>query len=74
MNYQKEVKAISTKGSTRDLINKFSILNGTKYFSSGTFENYLVFTPAKKYIIYFSALVGLICGNVMECHNKILKI
>ena len=74
MNYQKEVKAISTKGSTRDLINKFSILNGTKYFSSGTFENYLVFTPAKKYIIYFRALLGLICGNVMECHNKILKI
>ena len=50
----KKVKAISTKGLTKDLINKFSILNGAKYFSSGIFQNYLVFTPAKKYIKYFS--------------------
>ena len=32
MNYQK-VKAISAKGLTKDLINKFSILIGAKYFS-----------------------------------------
>ena len=50
----KKVKAISTKGLTKDLINKFSILNGAKHFSSGIFQNYLVFTPAKKYIKYFS--------------------
>ena len=50
----KKVKAISTKGLTKDLIDKFSILNGAKYFSSGIFQNYLVFTPAKKYIKYFS--------------------
>ena len=36
------------------MINKFSILNGAKYFSSGIFQNYLVFMPAKKYIKYFS--------------------
>ena len=48
MNYQKKVKAISTKGSTKDLINKFSILNGANYSSSGIFQNYLVFIPAKK--------------------------
>ena len=36
------------------MINKFSILNGVKYFSSGIFQNYLVFIPAKKYIKYFS--------------------
>ena len=35
-------------------MNKFSILNGAKYFSSGIFQNYLVFIPAK-YIKYFSA-------------------
>ena len=35
------------------MINKFSILNNTKYFSSGIFQNYLVFIPAKKYIKYF---------------------
>ena len=37
------------------MINKFIILNGAKYFSSGLFQNYLVFIPAKKYIKYFSA-------------------
>ena len=50
----KKVKAILTKRLTKDLINRFSILNAGKCFSSGTFHNYLVFTPAKKYIKYFS--------------------
>ena len=49
-----KVKEISTKGLTEDSINKFSILNGAKYFSSGIFQNYLVFIPAEKYILYFS--------------------
>ena len=44
----------SKKGLTKDLINKFSILNGAKYFSSRIFQNYLVFMPTKKYINYFS--------------------
>ena len=35
------------------MIPKFSILNGTKYFSSGTFQNYLLFIPAKKLIKNF---------------------
>ena len=35
------------------MINKFSILNGGKYFSSKIFQNYLVFIPAKKYIKFF---------------------
>ena len=39
MNYQNEL-AISTKGLTKDLINKFSILNGAKYFSSGILQSY----------------------------------
>ena len=54
MNYQKKVKAIPTKRLTKDLINKFSILNEGKYFSSGTFQNYLIFIPAKKNTKYFS--------------------
>ena len=45
-----KARAISTKRSRKDLINKFSILNGAKYFSWGIFQNYLVFIPAKKYI------------------------
>ena len=46
MNYQKKVKAISTKVLKKDLVDKFSILNGTKYFSLGIFQDYLVFIPA----------------------------
>ena len=57
MKYQKIVKAISTKGLTKALINKFSILNGAKYFSLGIFLNYLVFTEAKNYIKYLSGTV-----------------
>ena len=51
-----KVNAISTKGLTKDLINKFSILNGAKYFSSEIFQNYLLFIPAKKYMKYFSGI------------------
>ena len=47
-------KAISTKGLTKELINKFSILNRAKYFSSRIFQNYLAFIPAKKYNKHFS--------------------
>ena len=50
----KKVKAISTKTSAKDLMDKFSILNGAKHFSSGIFQNYLVFIRAKKYIKYFT--------------------
>ena len=36
------------------MIKTFSILNRAKHFSSGIFENYLVFIPANKYIKYFT--------------------
>ena len=49
----KEIKELSRKILTKDLINKFSVLNGAKYEYSGIFQNYLVFIPAKKYIRYF---------------------
>ena len=54
---EKKIKAISTKGLTKDLIDKFSIVNGAKYFSSGIFQNYLVFIPAIKYIKHFSGTI-----------------
>ena len=41
-------RAISTKGLTKDLIDKVSILNEAKYFSLGLFQNYLAFIPDKK--------------------------
>ena len=73
----KKVKAISRIELTKDLINKFSILNGAKCFSSGIFQNYLVFMPAKKYIKYFSGTTqidswksnGMLEGNI-ENINK----
>ena len=46
---------MSAKGLTKEVIDKFSILNGTKYFSSGIFQNYLRFIPANEYIKYFHA-------------------
>ena len=49
----KKVKTISTKGLTKDLIDKFSILNEAKKFSLGIFFSYLLFIPAIKYIKYF---------------------
>ena len=53
MNSQKKGKAISPKRLTKELIDKFSVLNGAKYFSLRIFKIYVVFIPAKKYIKYF---------------------
>ena len=39
MNYQEKAKVLSTKWVTKDLISKFDILNGTKHFSLGRFQN-----------------------------------
>ena len=69
-----KVKAISITGLTKNLINQFSILNGAKYFSLRISQNYLVYIPAKNTLNTFLALLGLIRGNLMECHKKILKI
>ena len=52
----KKVKAISANGLTKVLVDKFSIVNGGKYFSSGIFQNYLVFIPANKYNKYFTGI------------------
>ena len=35
------------------MIDKFSILDGVKYFSLGIFQNYFVLIPAIKHIKYF---------------------
>ena len=70
----KKVKAISTKQSTKDSINKFIILNRTKYFSLGIFQNYLVFLPAKNKLNVLLALLGLNRKNLMKFQKKVLKI
>ena len=74
MNYQKKVKAISTKWLTNNLKNEFSILNGAKGFSSEMFQNFFVFIPAKNTLNFLVGLFGLICGNLMGFQKKILKI
>ena len=56
------------------MINKFSILKGAKYFSSGIFQNYLVFIPTKIMLNNILTLLGLIRGNLVECQKKILRI
>ena len=48
MNYQKKLKQYQKKKK------KKKKKNGAKYFSSGIFQNYLVFILAKKCIKYFS--------------------
>ena len=41
------------------MINKFIFLHRAKYFSLGTFRNYLVFLPDKKYIKYSSGITQI---------------
>ena len=69
ISYQKKLKKTkSTKGLTKDLI------NSSKYFFSGIFQNYLVFNQPKNSLNILVALLEFICGNLMECHKKILKV
>ena len=50
-DFDNEIRDVTLiKGLTKDSINKFSVLNGAKYFSLGIFQNSLVFTPTKKCI------------------------
>ena len=54
------------------MVNKFSILNREKYFSSGIFQNYVVFVPAKRYFKYFSGISPN--AKINEVKNKIPSI
>ena len=55
-----------TKVLTKDLIDKFSILNEAKYFSLGISQNYLVFIPAEKYIKHFRGTTQI---NSWKCNG-----
>ena len=52
------------------MINRFSLLNGAKYFSSGLFQNYLVFISAKKFIKYFSGTTRIDSQKSNEMSQK----
>ena len=69
----RNVKSISTKGLTKCLISKFSILNGAKCIFSEISWNYLVFIPTKNALDILLVQLGLIRGNLMECQKKIFK-
>ena len=60
----KKKEIIPPKGLTADLINKYSIFNGTKYFSTSGLQNYLVFDLIKrnKVHIKFSTVVKNFVG------------
>ena len=49
-----KLEAISTKGSTKDLINGYEILNGARYFSSAAFQNNLIYFSCKKHFRFFT--------------------
>ena len=70
----KKVEAISRKGLNKDLINGYKILNGTKYFSSGIFQHYLIFISAKNTLNTLVVLLELVRGNLMARQKKILNI
>ena len=55
------------------MISRFSILNGAKYFSSGIFQNYLVFIPAKKHVKYFSGTARIDLWKSNEMSEKIIE-
>ena len=52
LQMKQHLLAVSTKRLTKDVINKYSILNEITYLYSGILQNYPVFIPAKKYIKY----------------------
>ena len=49
--YTKKIKLTSTKELTADSMNKSSILNGAKYFSTDKLENYLVIDLIRRHIV-----------------------
>ena len=73
MKYRKKLKKF-LKGLTKDLMSKFSILNGTNFFSSGIFQNYLVFIPAIKHIKYFDGTTQICSWKSNWMSEKVLKI
>ena len=58
----------------KNLINEYKILNDAKYFSSGIFQNYLVFIPSKKYIKYFNGTTQIYSRKYNEISEETIEI
>ena len=71
----KKKEIIPPKGLTADLINKYSIFNGTKYFSTSGLQNYLVFDLIKrnKVHIKFSTVVKISWESTGLSWEKIIN-
>ena len=52
MIQKKKVKIISTKWLTADLINKYSFINGNKYFSLDWLKSYLAYKSFSNYVVF----------------------
>ena len=73
MNYQKKVKAISRKGLTKDLINKFSIHKLNIHFFFRNISKLFNFIPVKKYIKYFSGTTRINSWKSNEISEENIK-
>ena len=74
IKYYKKLKQYRQKYLKNDLIEKFSILNGAKYFSSGNLQHYLVFIPAIKHIQYFHATTRIYSWKSNGISGESIKI
>ena len=50
----RKVEAISTKGLTKDLTNGYKILNGARYFSSGTLQKPKIYFSYRECLRFFN--------------------
>ena len=69
----KKVEAVSQKGLTKDLINKYKILNIANYLSLGILQNYLILIPARKYFRFLVVNQKFVLENLMESHKKTIQ-
>lgn len=72
-NLAKKVKLISTKGFTKDSINRFGILNGEKNFPDDGLQNHSVFQAVPKYFKIFTDKDKILHGNPKVCQNVALQ-
>ena len=64
---------MSTKGLTKDLIQKDSIPKGVKYFGENGSQNYLVFWPVSTYFNYFGKTGKISSWRSKEMSEESIK-
>ena len=55
------------------MIDKYRLVNDTKYFSSNVLQSYVAFISANRYFKLFSGNIKFICENLKECKKKSIK-